>query len=83
MDDGRELGRGEEAVEAGLVHQVALDELDLLARHGLDTRQRLLGGVVQAVEDDDLEVRIEELEDGVAADVAGAAADADLRLAAL
>ena len=73
MDDGVEVFRTENGVQAVAVGDVAADDRNLAvgdAAHGIDGAR---GGVREVVEDDRVVACGEQFDDGVAADVAGTA----------
>lgn len=61
-------------VEVGLLGDIELNELSLLAADGLNAVQRLGGGVVQVVSNDDLVASLQQSEGGEGANVARATA---------
>ena len=66
---------GDAVVDVGAVEGEALG--GVLAHDGVDAVEDLLGRVGEVVDDDDLITVLEELDDGVGADEAGAAGDED------
>ncbi len=72
VDDAVDRRRGEHGVHGGLVADVALDERGAGTRDGLDAVENHRVGVAQVVVDDDLVARLLQLNDGVAANEAGA-----------
>lgn len=80
MDDSLKPLRGEDLVQRLLVAEVNLAEVEVVgvvSGEFPDAEDGELGGVVEVVEDDNAEAELEKLEDGVAADVAGAARHQD------
>ncbi|KAH8434081.1 uncharacterized protein LDX57_011719 [Aspergillus melleus] len=73
VDDAVDVGVGlEDLVESGLVGDIQVGELGLLAGDQLNALQSLVGGVVQVVSDDDLVTGLEQSEGGERANVARA-----------
>lgn len=71
MDDAVNVGVGlEDLIEGGLVGDIQLSELGLLAGDQLDALEGLGGGIGQVVGDDDLVASVEEGEGGEGADIA-------------
>ena len=64
----------EHLVEVGLLGDIELNELSLLAADGLNAVQRLDRGVVQVVSNDDLVASLQQSEGGEGANVARATA---------
>lgn len=79
VDAGEERELREDGLEVCEVEQVNLTEDDevRLAGDVADADKRLLGRVVKVVDDHDLVAGLDELEDGMRADVAGTAGDED------
>ena len=75
MDDRCYRVAGKERVQRGAVADVAFDEGRGFACQRADAAQRFGGAVDEVVEDDDVMPCLQEDEDGVRADVAGAAGD--------
>lgn len=75
MDNAVNVGVSlEDLVEVGLVGDIELNELGLLAADGLDTVQSLSGGVVEVVGNDDLVASLQQSQGGEGANVARATA---------
>lgn len=71
VNDAVNVGVGlEDLVKGGLVGDIQLRELGLLAGDQLDAMERLGRGIGQAIGDDDLVAGIEEGEGGEGADIA-------------
>ncbi len=76
MDDGVDVGiLGEQGLHLAGVAELGLDKGDLFAGDALHPREGFLAGVAQVVRHYDFVPRVDKLHAGVAADVAGAAAN--------
>ncbi len=77
MDDSLDRMRREHRVEHGRVGEIRLDEGDVPLGQSLHRLDGLLRAVRQVIDHDDLVPLLEQEEDGVASDVAGAAGHED------
>ena len=80
MDGRIEAMLREHLPQQRLVAQIAHHQRHTAPGDRLDPRQRLAARIHQAVVDHHLEARLQQLDDGVRADIAGAAGDQDAAL---
>mmetsp|Transcript_1210 Transcript_1210/g.2838 ORF Transcript_1210/g.2838 Transcript_1210/m.2838 type:complete len:388 (+) Transcript_1210:157-1320(+) len=79
VDDGVILVRGKHSLHRSLVHEVHLEKGHGLPGDLLNATQRLLSRVGKVIKRGDLEARVQQLHEGVAADVASASGDENAR----